>query len=181
MRNFQHSIREVKCPCPPKKKLDPIEDALYRNEAPIIPLQEFFETEEEKERDLKCKHTHFSDEKGVDMTHVNVIPKEYTNTRTARIYKETRHCMQNGNDNVKYWHVQFDTTMRFENSLIGWCSSSDALSNMKLHFHSLAAAQEFCHRNGFDYYVDVPPRKDFVVKSYSDNFSWNKRRRVTTK
>lgn len=65
---------------------------------------------------------------------------------------------------------------------MGWGSSGDPLSNLVLQFGRAEDAIAFCEKNGWAYTVDEPqvarkPR----MKSYADNFAWNKRTRVGSK
>lgn len=54
---------------------------------------------------------------------VSGVPEEHIKTRTVRIYKPPKNAMQSGTDNINYWQISFDTRERWENSLMGWCSS----------------------------------------------------------
>lgn len=65
---------------------------------------------------------------------------------------------------------------------MGWTSTGDPLSCMKLMFTSPQEAIDHCDKNGWMWYIDVPrTEREFKAKSYALNFSWNKRTRASTK
>jgi len=59
--------------------------------------------------------------------------------------------------------------------------SGDPLSNMKVEFQTEEDAIAFCEKNGWKWYVQKQKEKEMKPKSYGENFSWNKRTRVSTK
>ncbi|KAK7584285.1 hypothetical protein V9T40_005248 [Parthenolecanium corni] len=112
---------------------------------------------------------------------VSGVPLEHIKERTVRVAKASKNAMQSGTENTHEWIVSFDNRQRWENDLMGWASSGDPLSNMKLNFPSKEQAIAYCEKYTYNYYVvdekPVAPKK----KSYASNFSWNKRTRVSTK
>lgn len=117
----------------------------------------------------------------MDISCLTGVPEEHIKTRRVRIFIPARNAMQSGTHNTHKWKMEFDNRERWENPLMGWCSTGDPLSNMNLDFGSKEAAMAFCEKNGWDYYVDEPAPKRPPRKNYGDNFSWNKRTRVSTK
>ncbi|KAJ8925313.1 hypothetical protein NQ315_009143 [Exocentrus adspersus] len=117
-----------------------------------------------------------------DISTVTGIPEDFIKERRVRIYEPAKNCMQSGTSNIGHWELDFDTRERWENPLMGWCSSGDPLSNMKVQFATKDEAIDYCEKNGWQYYVQESKLdKKFKPKSYGVNFSWNKRTRVTTK
>ncbi|XP_066259589.1 NADH dehydrogenase [ubiquinone] iron-sulfur protein 4, mitochondrial [Euwallacea similis] len=117
-----------------------------------------------------------------DLSLVNDIPEEQLKNRKVRIYEPPKNCMQSGTNNIGHWEMDFDTKERWENSLMGWSSTGDPLSNMKVQFSTKEDAIEYCEKNGWDWYVQESKlEKQFKPKSYAVNFAWNKRTRVSTK
>ena len=53
---------------------------------------------------------------------------------------------------------------------MGWESTKDMLSEIKLQFSSQAEAVNYAKKNNISYYVIDPQKRRFVKKSYSDNF-----------
>ncbi|XP_059615782.1 NADH dehydrogenase [ubiquinone] iron-sulfur protein 4, mitochondrial [Phlebotomus argentipes] len=118
----------------------------------------------------------------VDVSPITGVPEEHVKTRRVRIYVPPKNAMQSGTNNIQNWEMEFDTRERWENPLMGWSSSGDPLSNMKLQFNSKDEAIEHCEKNGLRWFVDGEEReKPKRVKNYGSNFSWNKRTRVSTK
>lgn len=113
---------------------------------------------------------------------INGRPVEITCTRTVRIYQPPKNAQQQGTMNLGHWLIDFDTKERWENPLMGWCSSGDPMSNLKLRFSTKEEAITFCHGNNLSYWVQQSKtRKKFKVKSYALNYHYQKRSRVSTK
>lgn len=51
------------------------------------------------------------------------MPEEQIKSRKVRIYEPPKNCMQSGTNNIGHWEMDFDTKERWENPLIGWCST----------------------------------------------------------
>ncbi|KAL4702489.1 hypothetical protein ACJJTC_014632 [Scirpophaga incertulas] len=118
----------------------------------------------------------------VDLSPVSGVPEEHIKTRRVRIYQPPKNAMQSGTNNIHHWEMEFDTRQRWENPLMGWTSTGDPLSNMKIEFKSPDEAIEHCEKNGWCWYLDEPKiEKEFKPKNYGVNFSWNRRTRVSTK
>lgn len=118
----------------------------------------------------------------VDLSAVTGVPEEHVKTRLVRISKTTKNVMQSGTDNTHNWVMEFDNRERWENPLMGWTSTGDPLSNMKIEFGDRAEAINFCEKNGWKWYLEAENKtKPRGPKSYGINFSWNKRTRTSTK
>ncbi|XP_022921146.1 NADH dehydrogenase [ubiquinone] iron-sulfur protein 4, mitochondrial-like [Onthophagus taurus] len=116
-----------------------------------------------------------------DLSPVTGVPPEHVKERTVRIYEPPKNCMQSGTDNIDCWLIEFDTRERWENPLMGWSSTGDPLSNLKVEFTSKDEAIAHCEKNGWNWFVQEKTSKPMRPKSYGVNFSWNKRTRVSTK
>ena len=57
---------------------------------------------------------------------------------------------------------------------MGWTSSSDMKSQLKLWFDSEAAAVAYATRNGIAYRVEQPNEAKRRTASYSDNFKFTR-------
>ena len=53
---------------------------------------------------------------------------------------------------------------------MGWESSTDTLEEVVLKFPSKEKAIEYAEKNNISYNVIEPNKKEFVIKSYADNF-----------
>ena len=78
--------------------------------------------------------------------------------------------MQSGRGKLKEWILEFTTKDPSINPLMGWETSTDTLEEVVLKFPSKEKAIEYAERNNISYNVIEPKKKEFVIKSYADNF-----------
>ena len=90
--------------------------------------------------------------------------------KRAKIYKPAKTAMQSGEGNTKNWLLEFDTLNTDVNPLMGWQSSKDTMSEIKLKFSTKNQAINYAKKNNIDYYVIEPQERKMIKKSYSDNF-----------
>ena len=69
--------------------------------------------------------------------------------------------------------LEFDTLNTGINPLMGWESSKDTMSEVKLEFSTREQAINYAKKNDIDYYVIEPQKRKIIKKSYSDNFLKN--------
>ena len=81
--------------------------------------------------------------------------------------------MQSGRRNTKNWLLEFDTLNTGINPLMGWESSKDTMSEVKLKFSTKDQAINYAKKNNIDYYVVEPQKSKIIKKSYADNFFKN--------
>ena len=81
--------------------------------------------------------------------------------------------MQSGRRNTKNWLLEFDTLNTGINPLMGWESSKDTMSEVRLKFSSKDQAINYAKKNNIDYYVVESQKSKIIKKSYSDNFLKN--------
>ncbi len=79
--------------------------------------------------------------------------------------------MQSGIKKFDKWIIEFITKEPGINPLMGWESSSDTLSEVKLEFSSQELAVEYLTKNEILYEIIEPKESKIVKKSYSDNFT----------
>jgi hypothetical protein len=94
---------------------------------------------------------------------------------TARISRPARTAMQSGTAKTHRWLLEFvPETPRSIDPLMGWTSSSETLTQLKLWFDSREEAVAYAVSHGLAYVVDEP--KDAVRRtvSYSDNFKFSR-------
>jgi len=82
--------------------------------------------------------------------------------------------MQSGKRNTKNWLLEFDTLDTGINPLMGWETSKDTMSEVKLKFSNKEQAINYAKKNNIDYYVIEPQKLKLIKKSYADNFLKNK-------
>ena len=78
--------------------------------------------------------------------------------------------MQAAKRNTKNWLLEFDTLDTGINPLMGWETSQDTMSEVKLEFPSIKQAINYAKKNNIDYYVVEPQKSKIIKKSYADNF-----------
>ena len=90
--------------------------------------------------------------------------------KKAKIYKPSKTAMQSGKRNSKKWLLEFETLDTKINPLMGWESSIDTMSEVKLEFSSKEESISYVKKNNIDYYIVEPEKSKIIKKSYSDNF-----------
>ncbi len=78
--------------------------------------------------------------------------------------------MQSGLGKTNKWVLEFETKDPTKNPLMGWESSSDTLSELKLEFSSKENAINYAKKKKIDFEIIEPKKRRTVKKSYSDNF-----------
>src|SRR4051794_31438508 len=95
---------------------------------------------------------------------------------TARIYKPAKTAMQSGTANTKDWTLEFEPDEpRTIEPLMGWTSSGDMKSQVRLSFESKEEAVAYCERHGIAFQLLEPKPVERRIMSYSDNFAFNRR------
>src|SRR5262245_55216674 len=75
-------------------------------------------------------------------------------TMTARIYKPARTAMQSGQAKTREWVLDYEPEEpRVVGSLMGWTSSGDMKSQLRLRFASKEEAVAYCERHGIPYQI----------------------------
>ena len=91
--------------------------------------------------------------------------------RKAKIYIPTKNAMQSGLSKSNKWIIEFNTKNAGINPLMGWETSTDTLSELKLEFSTKDLAIEYAKKNKIDFEVVEPKERKIIKKSYSDNFT----------
>ena len=78
--------------------------------------------------------------------------------------------MQSGTAKNNKWILEFITKDPTKNPLMGWESSSDTLSELKLEFSSRELAINYAKKRKIDFDLIEPKKRKTVKKSYADNF-----------
>ena len=79
--------------------------------------------------------------------------------------------MQSGNAKTKIWILEYMVEKTGINPLMGWESSKNTLSELKLKFSSKDNAIKYAKKNKIDYEVVESKNKKVIKKSYADNFT----------
>lgn len=78
--------------------------------------------------------------------------------------------MQSGTAKNNKWVLEFITKYPTKNPLMGWESSSDTLTELKLEFSSKELAINYAKKKKIDFDLIEPKKRKTVKKSYADNF-----------
>jgi hypothetical protein len=90
--------------------------------------------------------------------------------KKAKIYNPNKNPMQSGTAKNIKWILEFKTNNPTKNPLMGWESSSDTFTELKLEFSSKELAVNYAKKKKIDFeLIDLKKRK-MVKKSYADNF-----------
>jgi ETC complex I subunit conserved region len=93
----------------------------------------------------------------------------------ARIFKPSRNAMQSGKGKSQDWVLEFEqSSPRAADPLMGWTSSSDTSTQVKLKFATLEDAEAYAKRKGIAYQVQAETPVKHQKKSYSDNFKFGR-------
>jgi len=90
--------------------------------------------------------------------------------KKAKIYKPSKTAMQSGTKKYNKWIIEFVTENPGTNPLMGWESSTDTYSELKLEFNSKDLAIEYAKKNKIDYELIESNTRKINIKSYADNF-----------
>ena len=91
--------------------------------------------------------------------------------KKAIIFKPSKTAMQSGIANTNKWIFKYITKDPGVNPLMGWESSSDTLTELKLEFSSKDKAIEYAKTNKIKFEIIESKEKQFIKKSYADNFT----------
>ena len=90
--------------------------------------------------------------------------------RKAKIYKPSKTAMQSGLKKYENWVLEYFTQQPGVNPLMGWESSTDTYSEIKMEFSSKDLAIEYANKNNVEYELIDSKKRKTVKKSYADNF-----------
>ena len=78
--------------------------------------------------------------------------------------------MQSGYGKTNKWIIEFNTKNTGINPLMGWESSTDTMSEVKLEFTTKELAINYAKKNKIDFEIIEPKKRKITKKSYADNF-----------
>lgn len=96
----------------------------------------------------------------------------------ARIYQPSRNAMQSGQGKSRHWVLEYaPEAPRSVDPLMGWTSSGDMRSQVKLTFDSKEAAIAYAEKHGIAFRLQQKaPRTHILRKNgYGDNFATDRR------
>jgi ETC complex I subunit conserved region len=93
----------------------------------------------------------------------------------ARIYKPAKTAMQSGTAATREWVLEYEPEVpRGIDPLMGWTSSSDMRSQVRMSFATKEEAVAYANRHGIAFRVDEPQKTEVRLKSYAENFKFGR-------
>ncbi len=96
----------------------------------------------------------------------------------ARIYKPARNAMTSGTARTRKWVLEYEPRAPREiDPLMGWTSSGDTQTQVRLRFDSKEAALEYAREHGIDAEVIEPHKRkpNIRPRGYGENFVHERR------
>ena len=84
--------------------------------------------------------------------------------KKAKIYIPNKSPMQSGLGKIDKWILEFETKDPTKNPLMGWESSSDTLSELKLEFTTKDLAINYAKKMKIEYEI-IEPKKEKLLKN----------------
>ncbi|MBN9071238.1 MAG: ETC complex I subunit [Rhizobiales bacterium] len=95
---------------------------------------------------------------------------------SARIYSPAKTAMQSGKAKTGHWVLEFGPEQRRKiDPLMGYTSSGDMKSQLRLTFETLEEAVAYAKREGIAYRVQELKEERRRQISYSDNFRYDRK------
>jgi hypothetical protein len=96
----------------------------------------------------------------------------------ARIFQPARTAMSSGTAKTRVWLLEFDqASARDIDPLMGWTSSDDTQSQVRLKFDTREEAVEYAKEHGIDAQVEEPNKRKPNIRpgGYGENFATKRR------
>jgi len=89
----------------------------------------------------------------------------------VRIYRKAKTAMQSGRADTDRWVLEFEPeTAREVEPLMGWTSSADTRTQLRLRFDTQEEAVAYAKKRGLMYTLEQPRERRVQPKAYADNF-----------
>ncbi|MEI4471555.1 ETC complex I subunit [Frigidibacter sp. MR17.24] len=96
----------------------------------------------------------------------------------ARIYQPSKTAMQSGTARTHGWVLEFaQGAAREIDPLMGWTSSADTQTQVRLRFETREAAEDYARENGIEVSVQEPNKRKANIRArgYGENFATDRR------
>jgi hypothetical protein len=95
---------------------------------------------------------------------------------SARIYSPAKTAMQSGKGKTGRWILDFDPeTPRRIDPLMGYTTSSDMRSQIRLSFDTKEEAVAYAEKHGIEFRVQEPKEPKRRQISYAENFRYDRK------
>ena len=96
----------------------------------------------------------------------------------ARIYQPSRNAMTSGMAKTRKWVLEYaPASSREVDPLMGWTSSNDTQTQVRLKFDTKQEALDYAKDNGIDAQVSEPHKRkpNLRARGYGENFATDRR------
>ncbi len=95
---------------------------------------------------------------------------------SARIFSPSKTAMQSGKAKTGLWVLEFDPEMpRKIDPLMGYTTSGDMKSQIRLTFETKEEAVAYAEKNGLSFRVQEPKKSSRRQISYAENFRYDRK------
>lgn len=97
---------------------------------------------------------------------------------TARIFRPAKSAMSSGQAKTHDWVLEYSSDVQREvDPLMGWTSSSDTQTQVRLKFPTKKAALAYANEHGIDAVVTEPKTRkpNIRERGYGENFATDRR------
>tara|TARA_B110000495_G_C22836766_1_gene488080 strand:- start:103 stop:408 length:306 start_codon:yes stop_codon:yes gene_type:complete len=95
---------------------------------------------------------------------------------TIKIYKPSKTATQSGIGKTKKWLAEYISDEEtVKDNLMGWNSSADTKTQIKVFFDTKSQAIEWAKDNDYQYFIDESKERKIKIKTYSSNFDTNRK------
>ena len=84
--------------------------------------------------------------------------------KKAKIYRPNKSPMQSGKGKTYKWILEYITKDPTNNPMMGWESSSDTYTELKLEFSSKELAINYANKKKIDFEI-IEPKKERLLKN----------------
>ncbi|MEO0546149.1 MAG: ETC complex I subunit [Pseudomonadota bacterium] len=94
----------------------------------------------------------------------------------ARIFRPAKTAMQSGKGKSRQWVLQYEpSTPKQSDPLMGYTSSGDMLTQVRMTFETREDAVAYAERNNIAHRVIEPKEAKRRAASYSENFRYDRK------
>lgn len=96
----------------------------------------------------------------------------------ARIYQPAKTAMQSGTAKTHQWVLEFaPASAREVDPLMGWTSSNDTQTQVRLRFDTQDAAESYAKSKGIAYDLVMPKSRKPIIRArgYGENFATDRK------
>lgn len=96
----------------------------------------------------------------------------------AKIYQPARTAMQSGTAKTSTWVLEFAAAATREvDPLMGWTSSNDMDSQVRLRFDTVEAAKDYALAHGIEFDIQEPKGRKLTIRprGYGENFATDRK------